>query len=195
MPVGFVSNKRTRWVGRIKAACQTPSASALGGASREGAISSVGRASRLHRECRRFEPVIAHHFPTFIQVHLPGEGRGPDATRSVECRCAERFVGAEARRTRRCLVRGSSMHLATKCWWSRAATNRTPSLRPPRLRANKISLRLYPRRSGNWTPAFAGVVPVRKGSAVRPASNMSRTAHARCGGRGLAAPAGRLRPG
>ena len=25
------------------------------------AISSVGRASRLHRECRRFEPVIAHH--------------------------------------------------------------------------------------------------------------------------------------
>ncbi len=27
------------------------------------AISSVGRASRLHRECRRFEPVIAHHFP------------------------------------------------------------------------------------------------------------------------------------
>jgi hypothetical protein len=29
-----------------------------------GAISSVGRASRLHRECRRFEPVIAHHMPT-----------------------------------------------------------------------------------------------------------------------------------
>ena len=27
------------------------------------AISSVGRASRLHREGRRFEPVIAHHFP------------------------------------------------------------------------------------------------------------------------------------
>ena len=26
------------------------------------AISSVGRASRLHREGRRFEPVIAHHF-------------------------------------------------------------------------------------------------------------------------------------
>ena len=26
-----------------------------------GAISSVGRASRLHREGRRFEPVIAHH--------------------------------------------------------------------------------------------------------------------------------------
>jgi hypothetical protein len=26
------------------------------------AISSVGRALRLHRRCRRFEPVIAHHF-------------------------------------------------------------------------------------------------------------------------------------
>ena len=26
------------------------------------AISSAGRASRLHRECRQFEPVIAHHF-------------------------------------------------------------------------------------------------------------------------------------
>ena len=26
-------------------------------------ISSVGRASRLHRECRRFEPVITHHPP------------------------------------------------------------------------------------------------------------------------------------
>ena len=25
------------------------------------AISSVGRALRLHRGCRRFEPVIAHH--------------------------------------------------------------------------------------------------------------------------------------
>ena len=25
------------------------------------AISSVGRAPRLHRGCRRFEPVIAHH--------------------------------------------------------------------------------------------------------------------------------------
>ena len=26
------------------------------------AVSSVGRASRLHRECRRFETVTAHHF-------------------------------------------------------------------------------------------------------------------------------------
>src|SRR3546814_8046296 len=30
-----------------------------------GAISSVGRAPRLHRGCRRFEPVIAHHEPSF----------------------------------------------------------------------------------------------------------------------------------
>lgn len=27
-------------------------------------ISSVGRALRLHRRCRRFEPVITHHFFT-----------------------------------------------------------------------------------------------------------------------------------
>jgi hypothetical protein len=38
-----------------------------------GALSSVGRASRLHREGRRFEPVSAHHFPetensTFINT-------------------------------------------------------------------------------------------------------------------------------
>lgn len=30
-------------------------------------ISSVGRASRLHRECRRFEPVITHH-SSFILI-------------------------------------------------------------------------------------------------------------------------------
>src|SRR3546814_18074932 len=30
-----------------------------------GALSSVGRASRLHREGRRFEPVSAHHEPYF----------------------------------------------------------------------------------------------------------------------------------
>ena len=27
-----------------------------------GAISSVGRASRLHRECQEFESLIAHHY-------------------------------------------------------------------------------------------------------------------------------------
>src|SRR3546814_7267099 len=30
------------------------------------AISSVGRAPRLHRGCRRFEPVIAHHVTAFF---------------------------------------------------------------------------------------------------------------------------------
>ena len=30
------------------------------------AISSVGRAPRLHRGCRQFEPVIAHHPPSLI---------------------------------------------------------------------------------------------------------------------------------
>ena len=32
-----------------------------------GALSSVGRASRLHREGRRFEPVSAHHIPTVVR--------------------------------------------------------------------------------------------------------------------------------
>ena len=32
-----------------------------------GAVSSVGRASRLHREGRRFEPVTAHHFQTDLR--------------------------------------------------------------------------------------------------------------------------------
>ncbi len=32
---------------------------------RERAISSVGRAPRLHRGCREFESLIAHHFPSF----------------------------------------------------------------------------------------------------------------------------------
>src|SRR5690606_20383853 len=34
----------------------------LHGTTHRRAISSVGRALRLHRRCRRFEPVIAHHF-------------------------------------------------------------------------------------------------------------------------------------
>ncbi len=33
-----------------------------------GAISSVGRALRLHRRCRQFEPVIAHHIFAFENV-------------------------------------------------------------------------------------------------------------------------------
>ena len=35
-----------------------------------GAISSVGRAPRLHRGCRRFEPVIAHHFPFILSCRI-----------------------------------------------------------------------------------------------------------------------------
>lgn len=36
-----------------------------------GAVSSVGRASRLHRECRRFESVTAHHPPSCRQTAGP----------------------------------------------------------------------------------------------------------------------------
>jgi hypothetical protein len=40
----------------------------------ERAISSVGRALRLHRRCRRFEPVIAHHitidYAAFCDIHV-----------------------------------------------------------------------------------------------------------------------------
>ena len=35
-----------------------------------GAVSSAGRASRLHREGRRFDPVTAHHFYRFGQSHV-----------------------------------------------------------------------------------------------------------------------------
>jgi hypothetical protein len=44
---------------------------ALNGASR--VISSVGRALRLHRRCREFEPLITHHFilsdTEFVRFH------------------------------------------------------------------------------------------------------------------------------
>lgn len=36
------------------------------------AISSVGRASRLHREGRQFEPVIAHHSLNFMNLDDKG---------------------------------------------------------------------------------------------------------------------------
>ena len=103
----FVSNKRTRWVGGTKAACQTRSASALGGAYPQGAISSVGRASRLHRECRRFEPVIAHHSR---HHHIAPPRRRPGSRCFILCGrwspdASDDFIRAEARR---CLVRGSS---------------------------------------------------------------------------------------
>ena len=32
------------------------------------AVSSVGRATRLHRVGRRFEPVTAHHIPDILEV-------------------------------------------------------------------------------------------------------------------------------
>src|SRR5690606_22865321 len=45
------------------------------------AISSVGRALRLHRRCRRFESVIAHQFPQshgkFAALTPPTGGRKP----------------------------------------------------------------------------------------------------------------------
>jgi hypothetical protein len=36
----------------------------------DGEISSVGRASRLHRECRRFESVISHWFVSCFLAFL-----------------------------------------------------------------------------------------------------------------------------
>ena len=50
-----VTPERSQWRPRP---CSAPGAPLCG---RRRVISSVGRASRLHRECRRFEPVIAHH--------------------------------------------------------------------------------------------------------------------------------------
>ena len=48
-----------------------PNQSAVLGHCAGRAISSVGRASRLHRECRRFESVIAHHFPRHHHFRPP----------------------------------------------------------------------------------------------------------------------------
>ena len=52
---------------RIRSAAADPPARGLHSPDRSvrgnaGAVSSVGRASRLHRECRRFESVTAHQF-------------------------------------------------------------------------------------------------------------------------------------
>jgi hypothetical protein len=40
------------------------------------AISSVGRALRLHRRCRRFEPVIAHHFFKHLATAIESTATG-----------------------------------------------------------------------------------------------------------------------
>jgi hypothetical protein len=46
----------------------------------ERAISSVGRAPRLHRGCRRFESVIAHHFPSlFVDLIIDSLSSAPVA--------------------------------------------------------------------------------------------------------------------
>ena len=48
------------------------------------AISSVGRALRLHRRCRRFEPVIAHHALAVLKVsHMLANS--PYMRRHIEC--------------------------------------------------------------------------------------------------------------
>ncbi len=73
--------KRADQMQRSLASCQR-----LGYIAGCRAISSVGRASRLHRECRRFEPVIAHHWlvdqwvaDRLVQVRPKGAGVCPDA--------------------------------------------------------------------------------------------------------------------
>jgi hypothetical protein len=63
-----------------------------------GAISSVGRAPRLHRGCRRFESVIAHHF----HQHRQRRTRLPEA------------AGAEARSG--CRIHPSHQKLAARPW-------------------------------------------------------------------------------
>jgi hypothetical protein len=40
----------------------------------EGVVSSVGRASRLHRECRGFESLTTHHFPAHCPFFPAGYG-------------------------------------------------------------------------------------------------------------------------
>jgi hypothetical protein len=68
-----------------------------------GALSSVGRASRLHREGRRFEPVSAHHIgdfaaakghPTnfcFSKAETPGVGVQVEQSLNVQLANAPQF--------------------------------------------------------------------------------------------------------
>ena len=51
------------------------------------AVSSVGRASRLHREGRRFEPVTAHQTAIRPRRGLPRSGRMAGAKRGIATRC------------------------------------------------------------------------------------------------------------
>ena len=44
--------------------------------TREGVISSVGRALRLHRRCREFESLITHQDPECLAVSIYNQTRG-----------------------------------------------------------------------------------------------------------------------
>jgi thioredoxin-dependent peroxiredoxin len=62
----------------------------LGQSRSRRAISSVGRASRLHREGRRFEPVIAHQFHAqairgIAEHETPDHGEGTHRQSGVAC--------------------------------------------------------------------------------------------------------------
>src|SRR3546814_17471894 len=79
-PASMMRRVAGRWRGTVTQCAQRGTARGAGGqawlARREKAamtrpslvraISSVGRAPRLHRGCRRFEPVIAHHVTAFF---------------------------------------------------------------------------------------------------------------------------------
>src|SRR3546814_4680155 len=64
-PVPQCAQRRTTRAAAAQAVLARREKAAMTRPSLVRAISSVGRAPRLHRGCRRFEPVIAHHEPSF----------------------------------------------------------------------------------------------------------------------------------
>jgi hypothetical protein len=65
-----------------------------------GAISSVGRALRLHRRCREFESLIAHH-TNLIKSNFSLPMRNASRQAEAKIMCAEKVItpAAETRKT------------------------------------------------------------------------------------------------
>ncbi len=79
------------------------------------AVSSVGRASRLHREGRRFEPVTAHHVRLLTLPHFSvrdsaparvGRSRRRAPRESLHPQVTTRNAGSAAKRCQRSILRG-----------------------------------------------------------------------------------------
>jgi hypothetical protein len=87
---GTRSERRPAWISptRRKKVAPAFSVSPLAPSRRRAihlaarAVSSVGRASALHAECRRFEPVTAHHTPKTVSEYKAARLTGTHVSRS-----------------------------------------------------------------------------------------------------------------